>query len=183
MVSNGFPAPFWWLPSAAALKEDEENFSSNTSRKFEGSCDISAPCRMFFSCKSRITEMDRPITVHHAPLSLFVMIGVGLRVGVGALANCNVGGKPQAADTPIIPSAGTKIKRVCRRTKSHHLGEFVNILGVKRYPGYRHFNPNAVTRCNKGQNPYKSERFRLRRCNWFAVKAWRVGWITAQCFR
>lgn len=68
-----------------------------------------------------------------------------------------------------------------KKTKNHHLGEFVNILGMKPNTGYRHFNPNTVTSCNKGQNPYKSAR--LRRCNWFAVKAWRVGWITARCFR
>lgn len=47
-------------------------------------------------------------TAHHVPLSLFVMIGVGLRVGRGAFANCNVGRKPQAADTSIIPHVGPK---------------------------------------------------------------------------
>lgn len=78
--------------------------------------------------------MDRAITVHRAPLSLFVMIGVSPRVGISVLANCNVRGKkPRAADTRIIPDAVAKNKiRVCRRRrrkrKNHHLCEFVNIL-------------------------------------------------------
>lgn len=66
------------------------------------------PAEGYFSGRSGITEMDWAITAHHVPLSLFVMIGVGLRVGGGAFANCNVGRKPQAADTSIIPHVGPK---------------------------------------------------------------------------
>lgn len=59
--------------------------------------------------------MDQAITAHHVPLSLFAMIGVGPRVGGGAFANCNVGRKPQAADTSAFDHAQCEpeIKCVC----------------------------------------------------------------------
>lgn len=105
-----------------------------------------------------ISELDSAITADHVPLSLFVIIEVSLRVGIGNAASFHLERKPQAAKA--LSGAQNKVFALRKKTRLHLAYHVKRKNVVKQNAGYHDLSPNTATSCTGG----------WRRCNWFAVK-------------